>query len=114
MRALGLVDGPFDASVLDAGAEEGVLGFYDSQRRRLYVRGDAATPAVRRVLVHQLTHALDDQHFGLERPPLGRRGGGGGGGGGGPGGGGARPGGGGGFAWRGAPGGAGRPHRGRR
>ena len=73
VRALGLVDGPFDASVLDAGAEEGVLGFYDSERRRLHVRGDAATPAVRRVLVHELTHALDDQHFGLERPHLERR-----------------------------------------
>ena len=73
MRALGLVDGPFDASVLDAGAEEGVLGFYDSRRRRLYVRGDAATSAVRRVLVHELTHVLDDQHFGLERPHLERR-----------------------------------------
>jgi hypothetical protein len=73
MRALGLVDGDLDASVLEAGAEEGVLGFYDSGRRRLYVRGDAATPAVRRVLVHELTHALDDQHFGLERPHLERR-----------------------------------------
>ena len=73
VRALGLIDGPFDASVLDAGAEEGVLGVYDPGRRRLYVRGDAPTPAVRRVLVHELTHALDDQHFGLERPDLERR-----------------------------------------
>ena len=73
VRALGLLDGPFDASVLDAGAEEGVFGFYDSQRRRLHLRGDADTPAVRRVLVHELTHALDDQHFGLERPNLARR-----------------------------------------
>jgi hypothetical protein len=73
VRALGLIDGPFDASVLDAGAEEAVFGFYDSRRRRLHLRGDAATPAVRRVLVHELTHALDDQHFGLERPNLERR-----------------------------------------
>ncbi|HWC12876.1 MAG TPA: hypothetical protein VG455_16835, partial [Acidimicrobiales bacterium] len=73
VRALGLVDGPFDASILESGAEGDVLGFYDRARRRLYVRGDEATPAVRRVLVHELTHALADQHFGLERPGLERR-----------------------------------------
>ena len=73
LRALGLVDGPFDASVLGASADEDVLGFYDPGRRRLYLRGDEATPAVRRVLVHELSHALADQHFGLERPVLERR-----------------------------------------
>ncbi|HEX2192432.1 MAG TPA: hypothetical protein VHH09_04500 [Acidimicrobiales bacterium] len=73
LRALGLVDGPFDASVLESGADEEVLGFYDPGRRRLYVRGDEATPAVRRVVVHELVHALADQHFGLERPALDRR-----------------------------------------
>jgi hypothetical protein len=73
LRALGLVEGPFDAAVLDAGTEDEVLGFYDSGSRNLLVRGAAPTPAVRRVLVHELTHALDDQHFGLERPGIDRR-----------------------------------------
>jgi hypothetical protein len=73
LRALGLVEGPFDAAVLDAGADDEVLGFYDSGSRRLLVRGATPTPAVRRVLVHELTHALDDQHFGLERPGTDRR-----------------------------------------
>jgi hypothetical protein len=72
-RALGLVEGRFDPAALDAGTESQVLGFYDSRRRRLYVRGDQPTPAVRRVVVHELTHALDDQYFGLERPDLDRR-----------------------------------------
>ena len=29
------------------------------------------TAAVRAVLVHELLHALEDQHFGLDRPDLG-------------------------------------------
>src|SRR5438270_807934 len=33
--------------------------------------GVAPTPYVKFVLVHELTHALDDQHFGLDRPTLG-------------------------------------------
>ena len=71
-RALGLVEGPFDPSTL-GGDTEDVLGFYDARSRRLLVRGATPTPAVRRVLVHELTHALDDQYFTLERPGMDRR-----------------------------------------
>jgi hypothetical protein len=44
------------------------LGFYDDKTKRLYVRGTRATPGVRAVLSHELTHALTDQWFGLRRP----------------------------------------------
>lgn len=43
----------------------GSLGFYSPDFDRLYVRGDVLTPAVRTTLVHELTHALQDQYFPL-------------------------------------------------
>lgn len=70
-RALGIIDPDavlFDVfqDLLDASA----LGFYDSETEELLVRGAAATPFVRQVIVHELTHALDDQYFELDRPDL--------------------------------------------
>lgn len=58
----------FDAftSVLDAG----VVGFYDPETGELVVRGARLSPYVRSTLVHELVHALDDQHFELHRPEL--------------------------------------------
>jgi len=50
--------------------DAGTLGFYDFKDKHLYVRGTRATPGVRAVLSHELTHALDDQWFGLRRPKL--------------------------------------------
>jgi hypothetical protein len=51
---------------------EGLVGLYEPPSRTLLVRGTAATPFVRQVLVHELTHALQDQWFGIDRPQLGR------------------------------------------
>jgi hypothetical protein len=45
-----------------------VIGFYDPETKELVVRGAAISPAVRVTIVHELTHALDDQHFDLDRP----------------------------------------------
>jgi hypothetical protein len=71
LRALGLVHGAVDLNAAsDAIQEDGIVGFYDPKEKRLYVRGVEPTPFVRQVLVHELTHALDDQHFGLDRPAL--------------------------------------------
>ncbi len=47
---------------------DGVLGYYETEVNELFVRGDEVTPFVRTVIVHELTHALDDQHFELHRP----------------------------------------------
>lgn len=44
---------------------DGVLGFYLPGRDELVVRATAATPFARGVLAHELTHALQDQHFDL-------------------------------------------------
>lgn len=43
------------------------VGFYDPETRQLVVLGSADTPNLRVTLVHELTHALDDQHFDLGR-----------------------------------------------
>jgi hypothetical protein len=69
LRALGLLRPGQDLRRIVADADrEGALGFYSAEERELVVRGGGgATPLVRRTLVHELTHALDDQHFGLER-----------------------------------------------
>jgi len=67
-RALGLLDP--DTSLLDelrAIYSAGVLGFYDPETNELVVRGLSATPYVRKTIVHELVHALDDQHFELHR-----------------------------------------------
>jgi hypothetical protein len=49
---------------------EGVVGVYQSRSKELLVRGSAPNPFVREVLVHELTHALQDQWFGIDRPAL--------------------------------------------
>ena len=49
---------------------ESVLGFYDTEANELFLRGAELTPYVETTLVHELTHALDDQHFELFRPDL--------------------------------------------
>jgi hypothetical protein len=45
-----------------------VVGFYDPETGELVVRGGEVTPYVRETIVHELTHALDDQHYELHRP----------------------------------------------
>src|SRR5581483_11610088 len=71
LRATGLVSPRFDVvgaqqSLLDGS----VLGFYDPETKQLVVRGAELTPFVRETLAHELTHALDDQWFDLDRPEL--------------------------------------------
>lgn len=48
----------------------GVVGFYDPTTDELVVRGTSTSPYVRTVIAHELTHALDDQHFELDRPAI--------------------------------------------
>ena len=48
----------------------GVVGFYDPATDELVVRGTSTSPYVRSVIAHELTHALDDQHFELDRPAV--------------------------------------------
>ena len=53
---------------IDAYQQGQVLGFYDSQSEELVYTGDADLDRLEHfVLAHELTHAIDDQHFDLDR-----------------------------------------------
>lgn len=67
LRVFGLLDPGDDLGRASSVDPATVAGYYDTETRQLVVRGTRATPFVRQVLVHELTHALDDQHFGLDR-----------------------------------------------
>jgi hypothetical protein len=71
LQAIGLIPPDLDVgeamrSLLSAG----VVGFYDTETDELVVRGTDADAYVRMVMAHELTHALDDQHFELFRPEI--------------------------------------------
>ena len=68
LRALRLVSGHPD--LFKAGNDlvtDQVVGLYDPEDEALYVRGTSLTPYVRTTLVHELTHAAQDQHFDIEK-----------------------------------------------
>ena len=65
-KALHIVPQTFDPKALTGTASaSGVEGFYDFKTKELYVRGTKPTPYTREVVVHELTHALQDQWYGL-------------------------------------------------
>ncbi len=71
LTALGLLDaGDNLDEVVDEALDGGVVGFYDNETSELFVRGTTIDPYVEMVLVHELTHALQDQVFDLDRPDL--------------------------------------------
>jgi hypothetical protein len=52
-------------AVLDFGTSQ-IIGFYDTETRRLVFESDETpSPLARFTFAHELTHALDDQHFDL-------------------------------------------------
>jgi len=71
--ALGLVpaDYPLKERYIDLLGEQ-VAAFYDQHMHRLYMFEDATLDASqnRVILSHELTHALQDQHFNLSKLPL--------------------------------------------
>ncbi len=71
LKAFGLI--PADLDVVATQQKllgDGVLGFYDPKSKELVVGGDHIGPFLREVMAHELTHALDDQWFNLDRPAL--------------------------------------------
>lgn len=68
MRALGLLSSGADLldSVNDLN-DTGTLAYYDPAEERVVVRGTEVTPGLAVTLVHELTHVLQDQVFGLDR-----------------------------------------------
>jgi len=69
LLALGLVSEGLDfGQASEDLTVEGTLGFYDSETEELVVRGTSLESVdVRVTVVHELTHALQDQHFNLDK-----------------------------------------------
>jgi hypothetical protein len=68
LRAVGLLQGAPDLrAASNRVASQAILGIYVPSAKRVFVRGADLTPDVRVVLAHELTHALQDQYFGLGR-----------------------------------------------
>ena len=67
-RALGLVSGEFDLAKTGSSlAGDAAAAYYDPDTKRIAVRGAALDDSTRSTVVHELTHALQDQHFDLNR-----------------------------------------------
>ena len=68
MQALGVIGPEVDFKLVQEMSDvSSILGIYDARTSSLVVRGGELTPLVRSVLVHELTHAVQDQHFDLDR-----------------------------------------------
>jgi uncharacterized iron-regulated protein len=48
-------------------AERGIQGYYSTKDKALYVYNDVRGSYAKGVLIHEMVHALQDQHFGLDR-----------------------------------------------
>ncbi|HVM28346.1 MAG TPA: hypothetical protein VM433_11855 [Mycobacteriales bacterium] len=71
LKALGLLEPDADLEdEVTASLDAGVVGFYDPRTDRLVVRGRSVTAFTELVIVHELVHALQDQHFDIDRPEL--------------------------------------------
>lgn len=67
LRALGLFDGEYDVLARLADPSRAVLGYYDPEGRVVRVASEELTVFAEVTLVHELTHALQDQYFDLGR-----------------------------------------------
>jgi len=66
LRALGLVHGTLDLAAASTTLDQAdVVGLYVDTKKTVFVRGSTLTPYVQVTLAHELTHALQDQHFDL-------------------------------------------------
>ena len=68
LRALGLVHGNVDLARADNNLNQAdVVGLYVNTKKTVFVRGTTLTPYVRTTLAHELTHALQDQYYNLQK-----------------------------------------------
>jgi Putative metallopeptidase family (DUF6782) len=66
LRSYGLLEG--DVDLFEQNNQlygDSVTGFYSDDSKTLTIRGDEITTDVKLTIVHELTHALQDQHFDL-------------------------------------------------
>jgi hypothetical protein len=66
-QALGILALDYNPKSSAATDTSSILGYYDPVSKQLVVRGAFVSPYVRKTLVHELTHALQDQHFDLQK-----------------------------------------------
>jgi hypothetical protein len=66
LTVLGLLAAETDVAAARARSDQGRVAFYDPAGKVLVTTKDL-TPVARKTLVHELTRALDDQHFGIDR-----------------------------------------------
>jgi hypothetical protein len=67
LTALGFIDGPIELEALKDDAAAFYGGYYDLHREAIVVRDEKLrTPSMRALLAHELTHALQDQHFSFD------------------------------------------------
>jgi hypothetical protein len=68
MKKLGMIPAGFDLrSFIVSVLTEQILGYYDPKTRQFYLADWVEVDGVQPVLAHELTHALQDQHFDLRR-----------------------------------------------
>jgi hypothetical protein len=68
LRALGLVQGDIDLlAEQDTVTGGGTAALYDPVTKRVHVRGTGLTPDIEGTVVHELTHAWQDQYYDLTR-----------------------------------------------
>jgi hypothetical protein len=71
LQALGIVPADVDpVQLIRSALGSGVLGFYDPESKELVVGNTQITPFWDEIMTHELTHAIDDQNFNLNRPDL--------------------------------------------
>jgi hypothetical protein len=75
LKRLGLIPAQADYAklVLDLLTDQ-VVGFYDPAERQLYIASWMSADMQRPALAHEITHALQDQHFDLKRFTRGAKG----------------------------------------
>jgi hypothetical protein len=67
LEALGMLPPNFDINKDQVSDTSGVLGYYDPFTKELAIRGSDISVYTSKTIVHELTHALQDQHFDLRR-----------------------------------------------
>jgi hypothetical protein len=69
LRAVGLIGPDVDlVNAVSSAQSAGVLAFYDPMTKRITVKGtDLDDVATRVTVAHEMTHALQDQHFDLQK-----------------------------------------------
>lgn len=68
LRALGLVQGAVDLhAAFDTLGKASIIGLYVPEKKAVFVRGTSLGAYTRVTLAHELTHALQDQYFDLQK-----------------------------------------------